>query len=124
MRTVINKLREIVVLSLETGDIEVACNECMSICIILYFIGEPFESAIKEQLQNIELIKKLKQDFQLKLAAIWCQLFLNLSGNVKDPKQLIGEYFNEELMLSKLENEHWLVRFYFYLPKVRYLNQQ
>ncbi|MCK4826217.1 serine/threonine protein kinase, partial [bacterium] len=74
MRIVINKLRELVNLGLETGDIEVACNAHMSVCIILYFIGEPLESVCLEQAQHIESIRKLKQDFQLKLVSIWGQL--------------------------------------------------
>ena len=116
-RKIVDKLKELIICGLETGDIEVASTARMSICIIRFCIGDPLETVYQEQAQYLKEIRKLQFDFHIKLAGIWSQLTLNLSGKSEDPGKLKGECFDEDPILSKPDNEHGFTLFYFYLAK-------
>lgn len=116
LRDVMEDMRRLVQSSLESGEIEIACNQLMSLCILLYVVGEPLESARALSAEYIRSIGELKQGFQLRIAKVWAQLQLNLSGLAEDPKRMVGVYFNEDVMLPQLEHELGLTRFYSYLP--------
>ncbi len=116
LRDVMDDMRRLIQSSLESGETEIACNQLMSLCILLYCVGEPLESARALQAEYIRSIGELKQGFQLRIAKVWAQLLLNLSGLAEDANRLIGPYFDEDQMLPQLEHELGLTRFYSYLP--------
>ena len=99
----IEPFHEAIHAGLETGDLEYASYSALQCCCNIFLIGEPLEAVHKKQLQYIELIKNLKQEFQLFFTRIWAQLTLNLSGKAIDRKQLVGELFNETEMLPILQ---------------------
>ncbi len=116
LRDVMDDMRRLIQSSLESGETEIACNQLMSLCILLYCVGEPLESARALQAEYIRSIGELKQGFQLRIAKVWAQLLLNLSGLAEDANRLIGPYFDEEQMLPQLEHGLGLTGFYSYLP--------
>ncbi len=109
-------MRGIITSSLESGEIDIAGNQHMSLSILLYFVGEPLESARGQLLEHLRSLRELKLGFQSRIAAIWAQLLLSLGSLDGDHHYLSGEYFDEESMLPLLEREHRLTQFYTYLP--------
>jgi predicted ATPase/signal transduction histidine kinase len=116
-RRIVEKLKEIIICGLEMGDIEVTSTARMSICIIRFCIGDPLETVYQEQAQYLKEIRKLQYDFHIKLAGLWSQLTLNLSGKSQNPGKLKGECFDEDVVLMEPEKEHGFTLFYFYLAK-------
>lgn len=105
-------MNRIVQSAMESGQVEIASNELMSMCILLVVVAEPLWSARKLSAEYVRTIAKLKQGFQLKLTSIWAQLLLNLSGLAQDPAKLTGPYCDEDKILPQLEQEHGLTSFY------------
>ena len=117
-RESIEPWRESIQLCLETGEIEFACYSALNYCANIFLVGEPLDSVRHHQGQYIELIQKLKQEFQLYYTQIWGQLVLNLSGKAADKHRLIGEIFNEVEMLPLLQDANNLMSlFSLYLAK-------
>lgn len=108
-------MRQLAQSAIKSGETEIACNQWMSICILLVFVGEPMEAARQFSMDYVNRIGELKQGFQLKLAKAWAQLLINLSGMAENATQLIGPYFDESHTLQRLAHEHGLTNFYCYM---------
>ncbi|MBF2047946.1 MAG: AAA family ATPase [Elainella sp. C42_A2020_010] len=96
-------LVEAIHLGLETGDIEYVSYAAMNYCNHLFFSGEPLDQLNSIQLQYVNLLLKLKQEFQIYYARFWRQVTLNLQGESRNPCRLIGESFDETVMLPRLQ---------------------
>ena len=111
-------LADNVLTGLENGDIEFACYSAINYCDNLCLIGESLTVIQQKQTYYIELIKSLKQEFQYFAAAIWGQFVENLMGMTVDPKQLVGQQFDEDEELSKVkEINAFTALFFFYTVK-------
>lgn len=100
---------------LETGDIGFASYSAMNHITHIFFSGEVLERSNQAQIQYLELLLKLKQEFQIGYAQLWRQVTLNLQGKATHPCNLIGESFDETVMLSRLraaQNHQSLFAFY------------
>jgi predicted ATPase/signal transduction histidine kinase len=103
---------------IETGDYEYAGYCATNYCIYQFLSGENLEVVEKNQYQYQELLLKLKLEHSFCNPEIWHQLSLNLLGKVTEPSRLIGQSFDENFMLSKLEAENnRLAIFFTYLIK-------
>ena len=96
-------LVESIQIGLEDGDLEYVGYSAMNYITHLFFGGEPLESLNQTQLQYVELLLKLKQEFQIYYSQLWRQLTLNLQGKAIDPCNLIGESFDETVILPRLQ---------------------
>lgn len=103
---------------IETGDYEYAGYCATNYSIYQFLAGENLEAVEKTQVKYQELLLKLKVEHSFCNPEIWHQLSLNLLGKVAEPSQLIGQSFDEKLMLPKLqaENNH-IALFFTYLIK-------
>ena len=84
---------------LETGDLEFSSN-----CAYLYsfhssFAGKQLASLEPEMAAYSEVLSQLKQETYLNYNKIYRQAVLNLIKKAENPCRLIGESYNEEIML-------------------------
>ncbi|HEY9628942.1 MAG TPA: AAA family ATPase [Coleofasciculaceae cyanobacterium] len=108
-------LTESIHTGLETGDLGYVSYSAMNLGTHLFFSGKPLEGVIQTQAHYIELLLKLKQEFQIYYMQLWQQVMLNLQGKAADPCVLRGESFDEALILPRLEtaqNQQSLFAFY------------
>ena len=96
-------LVESIQIGLEDGDLEYVGYSAMNYVTHLFFSGEPLEILGETQLQYVELLLKLKQEFQIYYSQLWRQLTLNLQGQAIDPCNLVGESFDETIILPRLQ---------------------
>jgi predicted ATPase/serine phosphatase RsbU (regulator of sigma subunit) len=99
----IEPFREAVQAGLETGDMEYVSYAALNYCTNLFLVGEPLSAVHQKQKPYIDLIQRLKQQFQSYYVRIWGQLVLNLRGFVTDKQRLMGEMFNEVEMLPQVQ---------------------
>ena len=111
-------LADNVLTGLENGDIEFACYSAINYCDNLCVIGESLTLIYQKQTYYIELIESLQQEFQYFAAAIWGQFVENLIGMAVDPKQLVGQRFDEDEAIPKLKQMNaFTALFFFYTAK-------
>jgi predicted ATPase/signal transduction histidine kinase len=120
VRMLIPFFQELIKSAQERGDIEVVCNTRMSICIVLYFIGEPLDFVCKEQQEHIEHIKTLKQYFQLTLALAWNRLVLRLLGKANEQEQSKDLYGDRTGAQVSIASGYALTSFYVNLSEMIY----
>jgi histidine kinase len=105
--------------AIEIGNIEDACFHAKYYCTYLFFVGELLPTVDRKSLVQINLIQNFKQDFQLNYARLWRQLNLNLQGLAEERLLLIGESFDEAVMLPLWQKDHNATSlFAFYLTKL------
>ncbi|HEY9627611.1 MAG TPA: AAA family ATPase [Coleofasciculaceae cyanobacterium] len=118
VRNTIAPLRDAIQVGLETGDVEYACYNATSYCNYLFFVGEPLQEVNQQQQQYIEFLLKFKQEYQIYFGQICRQLVLNLMGQAKDPKTLVGECFDEQEVVPLLINtQNGTLLFLYHLSK-------
>ncbi len=116
-RQAINAFHQGIQQGLETGDIEYAAYDAMIYCENSYLVGEPLELVSQKQRAYVELIRKIKQQFQLYGARIATQLVLNLRGQTIDKLHLEGEFLQEQEITSLPDSNNATTFFRFYLAK-------
>ncbi len=79
----------------EMGDIEYASYATAHGCTYRFLTGETLIDLQQKQKIALEILQPIKQDHSLGNAQIWQQLVSNLLGDVTEPRQLSGEYFDE-----------------------------
>jgi len=110
-------LQEALQIGLETGDLEFTAYAALNVGMKMLLVGEPLESLLEEQTRYINLLGKIKQEYQRVYAAIWQQFTLNLtldltpdltnqSDQSQHGAQLIGSAFNEQQMRPIFEQTH------------------
>ena len=102
-RSTIEPFREAVQAGLETGDMEYVSYAALNYCGNLFLVGEPLSAVHQKQKPYIDLIQRLKQQYQSYYVRIWGQLVLNLRGFVTDRQRLMGDMFNEVEMLPLVQ---------------------
>ena len=111
-RATIETLRENIQLGLDTGDIANACYTILAYFTNRFAIGDNLILVNREQIQYIELLQNLNQDFQVYYANIWAQIVLNLSGKSTEKQHLKGPFFDEIEMLPILRKTNNLTSLY------------
>ena len=103
---------------LETGDLYNACY-CASVYSNYIFLsGEPLESVETKQSQYIQMLVNYKSEFILNKARVGAQVVLNLQGKTANPCLLVGDKFNEDMMLPALrKSQNNMVIFVVFLYK-------
>lgn len=84
---------------LETGDLEYAGSAALIYCYHALFAGEELEQVDRDMAGYIEAVRKFKQQKLLYDMQQTRQVILNLQGQAEEPTRLIGEGYNEEVML-------------------------
>ncbi|MGD1806811.1 trifunctional serine/threonine-protein kinase/ATP-binding protein/sensor histidine kinase [Dapis sp. BLCC M126] len=115
-------LADNVLTGLENGDIEFACYSAINYCDNLFLIGECLTVIHQKQTYYIELIESLKQEFQYFVAAIWAQFVDNLMDLAVEPKQLVGERFDESAQIPKLQETGAITSLFFVYTTKTILN--
>ncbi|MEG4234810.1 AAA family ATPase [Microcoleus sp. Pol11C3] len=118
VRESLSPLAEGVQSGLETGDYTYTGYCAVNYCFHKFLVGENLETVKQDQVKYHDLLLKLKQEHSLCLSQIWHQLLLNLLGKAANPLELIGESFDESVMLPRLiaENNYYAL-FIGYLAK-------
>ncbi|HEY9643904.1 MAG TPA: AAA family ATPase [Coleofasciculaceae cyanobacterium] len=119
-------LEDLIQIGLETGDLEYVGYCAMNYSNHIFFSGAPLETVYQTQLQHLELLLKLKQEFQIYYEQLWQQVTLNLQGKAIDPGCLTGESFDETVVLPHLQaaqNHQSLFAFYSAKTILNYLLQ-
>ncbi len=107
---------------LETGDIEWASYSCMHYCQNLFLTGEYLELVEINQAHYLSVIVKNNHEFALSYARIWIQLTLNLQGKAIDTLKLVGDEFDESLLISLWQShKNYMSLFALYLAKANLL---
>jgi predicted ATPase/signal transduction histidine kinase/tRNA A-37 threonylcarbamoyl transferase component Bud32 len=84
---------------METGDIEFAGYCTFHYCDKAFGAGEVLDVIADKLVSFIELMEKFKQEFSLFYNKVWHQLILNLLGEAKDKYRLVGDSFDESVLL-------------------------
>ena len=104
---------------LETGDIEFAAYCTYIYCYHSYFIGKELVELCEKMVNYIHLTSQLKQETALNLLRLYRQVVLNLLGEAENSCHLIGESFDEQLMLPQfIETNHQSAIFHLYCNKL------
>ncbi len=103
---------------LETGDVNNACYGASFYSNYILLSGEPLDFVETQQSQYIQMLVDYQNEFMIYQARVGAQIVLNLQGKTANPRLLVGERFNEEIMLPALiESQNNLVIFVVYLSK-------
>jgi signal transduction histidine kinase len=102
LQETIEPLMDTYKIGLESGDLEFAAYCIMYSSVVALFCGKELESVNIEMRDNIEIVKKLKQERTLRNMSFHRQFVLNLIGYAKDRTILTGESFDEEKMFPFL----------------------
>ncbi len=117
-RNSIGPLQEAIRVGLEVGDIEWSGYCAANLCSYLFFAEENLELAIQRQAVYVSLCSKLQQNIPTYFTRIWHQLALNLHGLAVEPCLLVGESFDETVVLPRLiEAKSGTVLYIFYVAK-------
>lgn len=103
----------------EVGDVEFACYNAAFYYMHLFFVGRPLQIVAEQQARYVQLMAKLKQEFQSKFIKIWRQLVLTLLGELANEYRLPHETFDEaETMSFLIEVKNYSSLFYAYYTKL------
>ncbi|MEC4818188.1 MAG: serine/threonine-protein kinase PknK, partial [Scytonema sp. PMC 1069.18] len=93
-------LQEVYQIGLETGDLEFASYALHNYSFGSYLTGQELTELEHEMTAYCETLKLLKQKTCLSYVQIWQQTVLNLMNQSQDVCYLIGEVYDERIMLS------------------------
>ena len=118
MRETLATLQEGFQSGLEVGDLIYGGYCAFNYCNFLFFMGHELETLEQKQAHYIDLFHKLKNEYIVSNFSIWRQLNLNLRGLSADKYRLVGNSFDEDIMLPQwlVINEGWSL-FTIYLAK-------
>jgi PAS domain S-box-containing protein len=88
---------------LEVGDLESAAYCVHTYCCESFIAGKELVEINREITAYSEVVLQIKQELSLTWLQLQQQTILNLMGRSSDPTRLIGEFYNEERKLTKLE---------------------
>jgi predicted ATPase/serine phosphatase RsbU (regulator of sigma subunit)/tRNA A-37 threonylcarbamoyl transferase component Bud32 len=112
-------LLETVKNGIEMGDREYAGIAAMHCASYYFWVGESLEIVTQKQNLLHQILKSVKQKYQLVYLKIWQQTVFNLQGLNTDPGRLIGEVFNEDESLPNLlEANYGMAIFGIYTSKL------
>ena len=99
-RNFLRPLQEVYQIGLETGDLEFAAYALHNYSFGCYLTGKELTGLEREMAVYCETLKRLKQKTGLGYVQIWQQTVLNLTNQNQELCCLIGEVYNERIMLS------------------------
>ncbi|MEP7123114.1 MAG: AAA family ATPase [Byssovorax sp.] len=94
--------REAVHAALEVGDLEYVGYGADDFVLHSLYLGDPLDEVVREGQGYLELLTRLKQEFQRVYLAVPLQMALALQGRTRDPSRLRGEIFDEDTQLPEL----------------------
>jgi predicted ATPase/GAF domain-containing protein/nitrogen-specific signal transduction histidine kinase len=120
VREALEVLKKGYTIGLETGDVEHAAYSALRYSYVSYFSGSCPLTDLKLEMANYgQAMSQLKQHSILELHKIHHQVVLNLLGEAKDPTQLIGEVYDQEIAHETyLETNNFMGSTYLYLNKL------
>jgi predicted ATPase/transcriptional regulator with GAF, ATPase, and Fis domain len=127
LKSVLQPLAETYQTGLEIGDQESAAMAAAMYCILAYFAGKELAFLEREMATYRQRIRQLKQETLLYMVEIFHQTVLNLLGRGDDPCRLVGETYNEEVMLPRYhatQNGTALLQSYFNKMVLCYLFEE
>lgn len=84
-----------------------------------FYLGQSLESLEKEILEYSNVLQKLEQGLSLNYLNIFGQLVLNMQGKTQNPRILIGEFCNEDKLITMAKDIGDLVgAFFLFLSKM------
>ncbi|NJL11405.1 MAG: hypothetical protein HC908_18095 [Calothrix sp. SM1_7_51] len=92
-------LQDVYRIGLETGDLEFAGYGLYNYSYISYLTGRELTGIEREMATYCEILKRLQQTTSLSSVQIWQQTVLNLMNQSKDACCLVGEAYDETIML-------------------------
>ncbi len=99
-RNFLRPLQEVYQIGLETGDLEFAAYALHNYSFGSYLTGKELTGLEREMAVYCETLKRLKQKTGLGYVQIWQQTVLNLTNQNQELCCLIGEVYDERIMLS------------------------
>ncbi|OCQ99690.1 serine/threonine protein kinase [Oscillatoriales cyanobacterium USR001] len=118
LRESLSPLAEGVHSGLEAGDYEYTGYCTTNYSFAKFLGGENLETVKQDQVKYHDLLLKLKLEHTIYMSQIWQQLLLNLLGKAANPLELIGEVFDESVMLPVFHAENnYYALFIGYLAK-------
>ncbi len=99
LRNILKPALEAYRTGLETGNVEDAAISAFIYCSGSYHAGKDLIHLERETATYSESIRRLRQESSEHLNNVFHQAILNLTGHGSEPWRLIGEAYNEEVML-------------------------
>jgi histidine kinase len=96
LRESVEPLRESVQMGLDAGDLEFCAYGADLYCTALLYLGEALDVVASELDRYIDLLARLKQEFQRVYGCILREMVRNLAEVVADPLRLAGPAFDED----------------------------
>jgi len=120
LRNSLEPLHDATYKALENGDVEYACYAAIYYCVYSFQSGLCLDEVRQRLDKYINLMVKLKQQYQTQHTEIWAQLVDNLCVPRSEPTRLVGYYFDEENQLPELIEANYISSlFCAYYAKVR-----
>jgi PAS domain S-box-containing protein len=105
--------------AMECGDFEYASYAAEDGCQYSYFCGTELTALAQEMTDYARVIAQLKQELTLNYQEIYRQTVFNLLGQAENPCLLVGEAYNEVVMIPfHVAANDITGLFYFYVNKV------
>ncbi|WP_341525910.1 AAA family ATPase [Nostoc sp. UHCC 0302] len=103
---------------LEIGDLEYASYNAHVYLSYSYFSGQELSALAEEMATYSQGVAQLQQEPSLHRIQLFQQVVLNLLSKTQNPCSLIGDAYNEEIMLPlhQERNDHSMI-YYFYINK-------
>ena len=89
-------------LGLETGDFSFGTMSAFIYCFHAFWVGMNLQEFERELEKYITIFRQLKQEHMRSLTEIYAQSVTNLQGKTQDPCRLVGERYDEDMMLPML----------------------
>ncbi len=101
VRETLRPLQQSFQIGMETGLIEFACVNTNIYCIQAYLCGRPLARIAEETAAYSKLYQQFKQETNFNYNQVFLQAMQNFMGRSKDPVRLIGEAYDEDVMLAQ-----------------------
>ena len=112
-------LRESYQIGLETGDIKFVGHAAFHICQFSYFSSQELLTLERDIRAYSHILTNLKQIMPFNYCQLFRQVTLNLLGNAKNPRLLVGDVYDEAQVLPRLlAAKDQMALHFFYLHKL------
>ena len=118
IRNTLQPLKKSILIGIDNGDLEYSCYSAMYYCLYSLLSGRNIDELLVEFNSYLNLMKELKQEYQIYYLSIWNQFLINLKSNSSNPTLLEGEFFSEKKDLEVLQESNNISTLYcFHLAK-------
>ena len=105
---------------IETGNVEYAFHSLLFQSFYRLFSGQPLDTVKMKLGSSLNLFKQKNQAYHEIYAGVWYEKLLNLHTTTKQPLQLKGEWFDEELHVPQMqEHENVTTLLCFHIAKMQ-----